>query len=302
MTNLPSSTGSGDLDNLAVTRSQFRGEIGVLLEYLAQALGDVTGDYTSEVVNPAAVILQGEPTIEVGANPPTDSDTQRIPSTRWVKESGVYSGDTGYGAPVKAQLWVDTSTTQYSLKAYNDNSSDWQLVSGVPSGTRMLFQQETAPVGWTKQALDNMALRVVSGTPTIVSDQQDFTTVFSSASVSGSVAETILTVDQMPSHSHGVTDDGHPHTCDVNDPGHRHTVNAARVSGDTQSGGGDDEAQNETVNTSTKKTGITVTAELGVTGIQIQSNGASTGHTHGFAGAALDLAINYVDVIVAEKD
>ena len=39
MTNLPTSEQPGDLDNLAVTRAQFRADIGVFLEYVAQALG-----------------------------------------------------------------------------------------------------------------------------------------------------------------------------------------------------------------------------------------------------------------------
>ena len=140
-TNLPSSTGSGDLDNIAVTRSEFRAEIGVLLEYLAQALGDVGGDYTNEIVKPTEVKLQGTPIIEVGANPATDSADQRIPSTKWVKESGTYVNDSAYGAPVDGQLWVDTSTNPYGLKAYNSGKTSWDLVSGFASGTRMLFQQ-----------------------------------------------------------------------------------------------------------------------------------------------------------------
>ena len=45
MTNLPNSEQAGNLDNIGVTRAEFRAEIGVLLEFLAQALGDVTGTY-----------------------------------------------------------------------------------------------------------------------------------------------------------------------------------------------------------------------------------------------------------------
>jgi hypothetical protein len=40
-----------------------------------------------------------------------------------------------------------------------------RLVDALPTGTKMLFQQTTAPVGWTKDvANDNKALRIVSGT------------------------------------------------------------------------------------------------------------------------------------------
>ena len=284
MTNLPSSTGFGDLDNLAVTRSEFRAEIGVLLEYLAQALGDVGGDYTNEAVVPTAVILQGSPTIEAGATPAEDDATQRIPSTKWVKQSGVYSGDTGYATPVKAQLWVDTSTAPYTIRSYNEALSEWQLIGGIPSGTRMLFQQETAPLGWTKDtANDNMALRVTSGTPSIVDSNQSFSTVFTSKLTDGNVEETVLTIDQMPSHSHGVTDPGHQHNYTYY--GRNPPVKEDDIPG--------------TANNAGTKTGKTQTK---VSGIEVQANGAGQGHIHGFTGSSLNLAINYVDVIVAEKD
>ena len=284
MTNLPSSTGSGDLDNLAVTRSEFRAEIGVLLEYLAQALGDVGGDYTSEAVVPTAVILQGSPTIEAGATPAEDDATQRIPSTKWVKQSGVYSGGTGYATPVKAQLWVDTSVAPYVIRSYNEDASAWQLIGGVPSGTRMLFQQETAPLGWTKDtANDNMALRVTTGKPSIVDSNQSFSTVFTSQTTTGSVAETILTVNQMPSHSHGVTDPGHQHNYIYY--GRNPPVVEDNIPG--------------TANNAGTKTGTT---QLHSSRISIQNNGADQGHIHDFSGSSFNLAINYVDVIVAEKN
>ena len=36
--------------------------------------------------------------------------------------------------------------------------------------------------------------------------------------------------------------------------------------------------------------------------VSIQNNGSSRGHSHGFSGGSVNLAINYVDVIVAQKD
>jgi len=301
MTNLPSSAQSGDLDNLAVTRAQFRDEIGVLLEYLAQALGDVGGDYTTEAVVPTAVILQGTPTIEAGAKPADADRSTRIPSTEWVKEAGRYVGDTAPAAPVDGMLWVDNGSSPYALKTYNDGNDDWDLVSGFSSGTRMLFQQSSAPTGWTKvtSGVDNMALRVTTGNTGIVSSGQPFSSVFTNKSTSGSVASTTLTTAQMPSHSHGVSDGGHGHG--VNDPGHSHGYQRPgfrRSLNDPQSTNVSEFEYSST--TGSSGTGISI-AGSGAN-IGIQNNGSSQGHSHGFTGGSVNLAINYVDVIVAQKD
>ena len=304
MTNLPTSAQSGDLDNLSVTRAEFRQEIGVLLEYLAQALGDVGGDYTTEVVVPTAVILQGTPTIEAGARPADADSSTRIPSTEWVKESGRYVGATAPAAPVDGMLWVDNGSSPYALKTYNDGNDEWDLVSGFPSGTRMLFQQSAAPTGWTKvtTGVDNMALRVTTGNTGIVSSGQPFSSVFTNKSTSGTVQSHTLTAAQMPSHSHGVSDPGHSHSCSVNDPGHAHAFNAAKEKGESESGNGDNECFNKNLVTSGATTGISVSANGSSSRVSIQNNGSSRGHSHGFSGGSVNLAINYVDVIVAQKD
>ena len=48
------------MDSLTVTREQFRLSKKNELEYLAQALGNVSGSYTTETINPTAVTLQGD--------------------------------------------------------------------------------------------------------------------------------------------------------------------------------------------------------------------------------------------------
>lgn len=308
MTNLPNSEQSGDLDNINVTRAQFRAEIGVFLEYVAQALGGVTGNYTTQSINPVAPILQGAPTLEPGATPPDDSRNDRIPSTRWVQEHGRYVGTTAPGTPADGMLWVDTAASPYALKAYNLGDTQWDLLSGVPSGTRMLFQQAAAPSGWTKveTGIDNHALRVTTGTPTIVSDQQAFSTVFSSVGVAGTVGSHTLTISEMPGHSHGITDSGHSHP--TTDSGHSHSFNrsmiqdggAIKCGGQPLPGGGIHEMGSTFSGTSGSFSGVGVSSASA--GVTVQSNGADNGHSHGFTGTNLDLSINYVDVIVAQKD
>ena len=297
MTNLPTSEQTGDLDNLAVTRAEFRSEIGILLEYVAQALGSVSGTYTTEVVNPFDPELQGTPTLEIGAEPVTDDSTLRIPTTQWVKKSGRYVGTTAPSNPEVGMLWVDTTSNPFTIRAYD--GAAWDIVSGVPSGTRMLFQQTAAPVGWTKDvANDNIALRVTAGTVQ-TGGSLDFTQAFNgSRVVAGSVGNTSLSVSQIPAHSHGVNDPGHAHG--INDPGHRHSLTAARQFANSDSGSGDNECQNQNFNTNTSTTGISIRGAG--TNISIRNAGSGASHNHSFTGSNFDLNVKYVDVIIAEKN
>lgn len=297
MTNLPNSEQTGNLDNLAVTRAEFRSEIGILLEYVAQALGPVSGTYTTEVVNPLAVELGGAPVLEIGADPVTTENSLRIPSTQWVKKSGRYVGSTAPTSPVDGTLWIDTNTTPYAIKAYNGVS--WDGIGGVASGTRMLFQQTAAPVGWTKiTTSDNTALRVTSGSVQ-TGGVLDFTQAFApSRSTSGTVANHTLTVSQMPAHSHAVGDTGHDHG--TYDPGHNHSFAGVRVqANEANDGSNDNEAYDQVRFTNSVLTGVVV--QPNGTGITIGANGGGAAHTHGYNGNPIAFNVKYVDVIIAQK-
>lgn len=124
----------------------------------------------------------------------------------------------------------------------------------IPAGTRMLFQQSAAPVGWTKDVIHNdKALRVVNGAA-----GSGGTRSFSTAFSIGATGSTVLTVEQIPAHDHGT-------------PVYARDGSSAHV-GD----GGTSQTY------STVKTGLT---------------GGGAGHTH-----SLDLAIAYVDIIIATKN
>jgi hypothetical protein len=75
----------------------------------------------------------------------------------------------------------------------------------------MLFQQTSAPTGWTKQTThNNKALRVVNGTAgsggtTAFTSVFTNQTVSTSISVSGTTGATTLSTTQMPSHTHAFT-------------------------------------------------------------------------------------------------
>lgn len=113
-----------------------------------------------------------------------------------------------------------------------------------PAGTRMLFQQSSAPTGWVKDTThNNKALRVVSGSVSS-GGSVGFTTAFASKSVSGSinsvnatgtVGATTLTATQIPSHAHtfsgstGTESAAHYHSVSASgytstDGSHNHTL------------------------------------------------------------------------------
>jgi hypothetical protein len=145
----------------------------------------------------------------------------------------------------------------------------------IPTGTLMLFQQTTAPTGWTKQTThDNKALRVVSGTAGS-GGTTAFTSVFAnqtpSISVSGSVSGTTLDNSLIPSHSHSVLG-GYPD--DLNFTGN----------------------YNGTMNSDGSQSGSFTT----------QNTGGGGSHTHGLSvsgsSSAVTLNVQYVDMIIASKN
>ena len=170
------------------------------------------------------------------------------------------------------------------------NGSAWTSAApaasgGFDSGTLMLFQQTTAPTGWSKQAThNNKALRVVSGAASS-GGTVAFTTAFASqtptgsvtiTSVTGSAGSTTLSTPQIPAHNHGPS---------------------LLIKGD----GGDSR-------NSYPGQGNTV-GSLSYTTLQNTGGGGSHNHpfsfTSGagtFSGSAIDLAVQYVDLIIASKD
>lgn len=144
---------------------------------------------------------------------------------------------------------------------------------GFPTGTLMLFQQTSAPTGWTKQTThNNKALRVVSGTASS-GGTNSFTTVFADQTpiidASGlSSGATTLSTSQIPSHNHSTNIAGIP------DPG------------PTYRGSTDPTTAPSTITTS--------------------STGGGGSHSHTLTGSvtasAITLNVQYVDLIIASKN
>jgi hypothetical protein len=84
------------------------------------------------------------------------------------------------------------------------NGTTWTsgTVAGFASGTRIPFQQTTAPTGWTKDttaAINDSMLRLVTG-----SASSGGTTAFSTWSAVTATGATTLDTTQIPSHSHSM--------------------------------------------------------------------------------------------------
>jgi len=162
--------------------------------------------------------------------------------------------------------------------------------AGVPAGTRMLFQQTTPPLGWTKDLThNNKALRIVNaGVST--GGANSFTAVFGPGKATNTTA---ITVAQMPAHDHGsVANHQHATAGD-----HTHTIRVRTGSTGGTTGverQGQTAQQNSLINP--LNAGDHQHAAAG--GHTHTSNGSNSGHSHVIA--SFDL--QFVDIIIAEKD
>jgi hypothetical protein len=200
----------------------------------------------------------------------TITDDTTTNATRYLTFTSATSGSITGENVSSTKLQYNPSTGRLTATSFAGDGSALTGVGGFPSGTLMLFQQTTAPTGWTKQTTHNdKALRVVSGTASS-GGTTAFTTVFTNQTptitTSGlSAGATTLTTTQIPSHTHSYT------TLGATGP-----FNLYASDGPTYVG-----------------------ANTGATG-----GGGS--HTHTISGSATSSAITlnvaYVDLIIASKD
>ena len=176
-----------------------------------------------------------------------------------------------------SSAWASSAagTAGQVLTSNGASAPTWQTI--LPSGTLMLFQQTSAPTGWTKQTTHNdKALRVVSGAASS-GGSSSFSTVFTNQTptitTSGlSAAATTLTISQIPSHDH--------------------------ANGRISCGCGSSAATGNYLYT---------TANSSPTGAgRVAPQGGGSSHTHSISGSAtssaITLAVQYVDLIIASKD
>ena len=181
---------------------------------------------------------------------------------------------------------VGTTATTYFGSGANLTGIDI-----IPAGSLMLFQQSSAPTGWTKAtAHDNKALRVVTGSASsggsntfaaAFNNNQTVsgTTSSTSVTITGSTASHTLTVDQIPSHDHREGSNSEFGTT------------SSTYTGATRNTGNANDGRN----------------------FQTETTGGGQGHSHNvgsLAGGAhthtfsdtFNLDVQYVDVIICSKD
>jgi hypothetical protein len=178
------------------------------------------------------------------------------------------------------------------------NGTIWTSAAAAAfdAGTRMLFAQTTAPTGWTKDTTNynNFALRVVTGAAS-TGGSVGFTTAFASQTPAGSVSintsglsagSTTLTTAQIPSHNHSFV--------------YRSSSGGSGSSSFSVSGPGGD---TNLVNSSQPSDTTAPSATIGNNGSGNSHNHSISGSATGsFTGTAINLAVQYLDVITATKN
>jgi len=134
----------------------------------------------------------------------------------------------------------------------------------IPPGTVMSFFQATAPAGWTQVTTHhNKALRVVGSTGGGSGGSVAFTSAFTSQAVSGWNSATTLTLAQIPAHTHSIS-----------------TYGDETGTGFVCAGSG------------------TFISNIN----SFENTGGGGSHSHIFTGTAINLAVQYIDIIIASKD
>ena len=193
----------------------------------------------------------------------------------------IYADGAGSGAAVTRADFVPANLSVNTDQIADDAVTAAKIADAerFASGTSMVFHQSAAPTGWTKNTGHNdKALRVTSGTVG-TGGTVAFETAFASqtpsgsvsTSVSGTVANHTLTISQIPSHTHTY--------------GENQRVQV----------GLDNGVAYDAQNAGSFTTGAT---------------GGGQGHNHGwsgsasssFSGSAINLDVQFVDIIICQKD
>ena len=139
-------------------------------------------------------------------SPDTNSDTSEIATTEWVRDR-------------IPELAPEPDLSDY-VKSVNNIAPDTSgnvtldIHDFVPSGTKMLFYQASAPTGWAiDTSVNDAGVRIVSSNGGTVGGSTAFSSIFksgtittssTSVSISGTTGNRALSVSMLASHNHGI--------------------------------------------------------------------------------------------------
>ena len=163
----------------------------------------------------------------------------------------------------------------------------------APSGTRLVFQQAVAPLGWTADAtLTDHTLQLTAAAGAIVTTGNGYTGMFQNAWTSDGHA---LTTAELAVHGHGVNDPQHAHSS----PGHQHgTASGFNFYTATPAGGASTNLSGgaNSINLEALTNAVAVTINSNLTGITIQNAGSGNAHSH-----TKTFNVNYAQAVVGVK-
>ncbi|MBX2996161.1 MAG: hypothetical protein KF681_15145, partial [Bdellovibrionaceae bacterium] len=207
---------------------------------------------------------------------------------------------------------IDGATTfplpiAYQYATVVSDGANWSVIGtnagvGVPSGAVMAFDLASCPTGWTAHAASQDRVLVGSGASYALNATGGANTGTTSSdgahAHSGASGSTAITVAQMPSHNHGISDPGHAHsgTTDVQGA-HAHGIQTFFTNNPTNDfvindmnwdsiAGLDNAASGFWASKTTDSAGAhghNLSINAAGTGISVQNNGSGAGHTHTIA-------------------
>lgn len=239
--------------------------------------------FTANTITADTVTITGTPSASTDAI--TVGAVNTLLNSYLPKAGGTMSGAINMGTTNKiTNMATPTSSADAATKAYVDAQV---AGGGIPSTTRMLFAQASPPAGWTQvTTYNNYALRIVSGGGGGTGGSVGFTTAFASQTPTGSISLSSITVS-------GTTGATTLNTGQI--PSHNHAEAAGHA---LITGGGPYAAGAGTGNFNFTST----TANTGGNGSHTHSFSGSASGSATFTGNAINLAVQYLDIIIASKD
>ena len=203
-----------------------------------------------------------------------------------------------------ATSFVSAPGTNGYVLTWNGTNIVWAAggTSPIPAGTVTNFIQAAAPTGWTQVTTwNNYAFRVVSGTGGGTGGTVAFTTAFASQTPSGTVSTSISAVSGSVGISGGSVGSYTLATADI--PSHTHSSPSINVSlgcgGATIVSNAACSAGTALVSNATGGGGSHTHSFTAPTGSFTFSSGTASSS---FSGTAINLAVQYVDNIIASKN